>query len=577
MAKQQQHKSNKANRTKGGRGNGQNGSNKSQSPKTQSMQGRQGKKDSTDPRINYDNARESKVAKDIHEEMKSGKFNDISWYLKNPELVRSSATIPMVPILGRMFSGVKQVPGIITYYWDPAVGPASTSYISRGNPSQPVKMTSPPDALQLCADSMYSFLVHANSRNYSYNSTDLMIMVLAGMEVFVAIENMKRAYGVSKYFEATNAYIPDALVYSLGFTPTDLRNNLGQAWFDINRLIERTRTIWIPNVFPILDRWLQLSSDVYCDAAGQYSQLFATVKSSFFMYSETTYQQGGALIPFKFQSGGSPALPNPSGNAVSWNQWVRMADDMIDALVNSEDRGIIYGDLLNAYGAANIYAMSPIDAGYTVAPTYSVEIAMQLENLTLHPARLLGIVQYENGLYPLYTPPAVMNTKYTVENSIVNFHFPESPTPEDIVEATRAKTQGFAAVKYPVAPDTGNSLELANIVVPAAAGSEIFFGYRLWVDPRTIPSLQGTQFVTNSEVDGHLMAFDWHHFCYDVDRTGTVFPTTVPDTDVENGTVYTSKLIEAYGDYDHYGVVNVNELRDIHSVAMMSLFDVPQI
>jgi hypothetical protein len=53
---------------------------------------------------------------------------------------------------------------------------------------------------------------------------------------------------------------------------------------------------------------------------------------------------------------------------------------LINNFINDEDRGIIAGDLLKAYGAENMYKWPTIPEFYTVVPKFSPELDMQFRN-----------------------------------------------------------------------------------------------------------------------------------------------------------------------------------------------------
>lgn len=573
----------------------------------------QPRKDSATKRINYDNAREDKVAKQIVKDAKSGKFNDINDFLKNPTLLKSAASYPAFPILGDKVGTSAAAPGIMTFYWSPNFGSYDIGNLQPfGDPTTSdasILLTTPPVALNQSADSTYSYLVHANSRNYAYNSPDLMLLIIAGSQVFSMIEAMKRAYGIAKNYVETNRYTPDSLLVAQGFNPTDLRHNLGQAWFDINNLIVQTRQIWVPNVFPIVTRWMDLNSNMYKDATGPYAQTYQYVQNTYFLYSETAYNTGGALIDSGFHPGLTNSTAVVSGSLADtstpttylWSQWVGKCQEMIDALVNSEDRGIIYGDLLNAYTAERIIALPEISADYSVDAEYSPEISMQIENTVSLSYRLapIGLVQFNNKLFPMYRKPmssgstegAVKTLNIPTPNvPILNFHVESDPTPEMILLATRFQSFGISAVAQPLPGTTSNIATKAEYVyAPATSGSEIVTNITMCVLPVTasdadsnysnnywrMNGLWGLDLYTDAE----SMAFDWHPFIYNLD-TGTV-PTNYPEQpDEDTATIkmpYGFEVTKYYGDYDRYTISTHLLVDKINDVAFLSLFGVPQI
>lgn len=552
----------------------------------------QPKKDSNSPRVNYDNAREDKVANQIKKDAASGKFNDINDFLRNPMLIKAAGSYPVFPILGtNVSSELPPVSGLLTIYWYPNFG---CYRIGAPEPIQGetnISLTPPPVALNQAMDSTYSFVVHANSRNYSYNAPDLFLLILAGAQVFAILEAMKRAYGYAKQYVETSLYQPNTVLRDMGFDPISMRQNLGQAWYDLNNLITQSRQIWVPNAYPIVTRWMDLNSNLYKDAEGPYAQTYMFVQNMFYMYDETTYATGGALRPAWVSSGGADSTFKPGEQVYSWSQWVQVAQRMIDALVNSEDRGIIYGDLLNAYTAERIIAIPELDSSYTIEREYSPEISMQIENLTIIHDRYVPnlLIQVGNDLYPTYTGRHTTSQPSFFappKNPVMNFHVTSDPTPEMILLATRYVSAGVHAVSLPGFNDS-KALMAYNDWIVDIAGSEIVTKVRMANRPQNVR--QDVTDWNQSVFDptalvpadmGNLMTFDWHPFLYSavIPTSGTTqYPPAVTTALVKASSQFFTEVSHAYGDYDRYTVAEPELLRKLNDAAEYSLFGVPQL
>lgn len=534
--------------------------------------GGQPKKDSTAKRINADNERVSKVAKAVIQAFENKGHNDFGWYNRNPELLRSAATLPFGTIVG---GSDWEVPGIMGIYWNPNFGSGTH-----------------PIALNQASDSVYSFIVHANSRDYTQTAPDYMVISIAGMQVFSILASVIRAYRTVRLYREDNLYYPDALLRIQGFDPVDMRANLGQIWFDINDFINQVQQIWLPKAFPLTERWFWLNSNVYLDAPGSKAQMYAFVQNRYFEFTEKWATTGSALgvVEDPVNTGSSFS---PASKQYPWSTWKKVIQHMIDQIIASEDRGQMYGNILNAYGRDNLYGLAPIGPDEVLEPVYNAEVLLQIENLTVVPttAAPMALVQIEEDLYPAFGEFRTTKIKPGPSSSVLNFHFPEQPDPAVIVESTRLTALKLKATSETlvIVPDTlypddttpwtpkfeaGTSGQAPKpIYLPEAAGTEIVTAVRLARPSDTQP---GQRFAISSvninatSIDLpetiNLMAFDWHPFIYSTSQ--------VDNNPASEGSVAAS-LHRAYGDFDNFTTLSSTELQKIHTACEFSLWGIP--
>lgn len=587
---------------------------------TKHIKDQQPKKDSDSKRINLDNARVSKFKKgmaDLQYKDVQG-MNDISWYSKNPEMLIGAGSIPFAAVTGApigLDSTGQKTPGLLVMDWAPATGLSRESIMIATSTN--FKLS--PYAINQAGKAMYSYVVHANSRNYTYEFQDLMMLIMAGSQPFAMLASMIRAYGFMKTYNERTLYQPDTVIKAMGFSASDLRDNLSQMWFDINEMIARTSQIWIPNVMPVITRWMWLNSNIYTDAESQRSQMYMFNQNIYWMYSEVSSSTGGSLVPLLNTTDGNPSSSDTAGQPATsyfnpgmyqydWATWKRMFNILLDSLLNSEDRGIIMGDILNAYGAEKILAMSPIPVDYRVEPVYNREVLTQIENANVVPGTFQsGLWQDSDGLHPAWNTTMGRGLKSTniiplnyPKNRVINFHFPTQPTPADIMIATRLSTAGRLIITSPstgsryemqitsTTPPTGGSKLLLTPVVTKVpifscetCGTEIVnqmrvfggFGNNVLGSRVLYNTTAGMQSSSGSDLlmdlifdDSHALwdfldmnAFDWHPFLYKYEAGGV-------------GT-----FLGAYGDYDNYSVIDTQMLTKLNTTALYSEFGVPQI
>lgn len=547
----------------------------------------QPRKDSKDKRVNFDNERESKFQKQYKRDSDKCHANDISWYNHNPELVKASGSLPFATITGQILPwwarSEYSVPGIMSFGYSHCLGDGGDVR---------------PTAINQAASSTYSFLVHANSRNYNYEASDLMMLILAGAEVFSMLAHMIRAYGIAKTYQEQNLYTPEAICGALGFEYTTLNRNLGQMWFGLNEMITRTAQLWIPNTFPLIARWFWMNSNIFTDANPNKAQIYMFVPTGFYAYDATLTTTGGGLrLMTEKDIGMNESTKNfdPYSNDYTWTQWCDAFDFMMGQLLEDEDRGMIFGDILQAYGASQIYALSQITADYRIEPVYNVEVLTQIENLTLTPFRPTHFVQnvgkignvwaaYEGAVQSGSAPSTSSQNTYpfSPNKSVLNFHQAQQPTPEQIMIATRLTTLGSRNTNHFTITTPESGLPTVNVGLswsPVVCGTEIVNQAKIVRRQRSqndgrisfstsnfnlnVPS----QLLIGAEGLLPIMAFDWHPFIY------TLRPVVIG---TGASVVSVADVADASGDYDNAIVLEQSELEKLHNTAVFSLFGVPQ-
>lgn len=535
----------------------------------------QPRKDSDNKRVNFDNERESKFEKDWKQNI-SSKSNDPAWYARNAELMRSAASIPFSPVVGRKspFTVTAAVPGVMCLTWSPAIPDADRSAVNQA------------------ANSIYSYTVHANSRNQSYDAPDEMLLILAGAQVFSAIALGLRAFGTMRKFYQEDAYTPEALIKAMGFDYTDLQSNYSKMWFDLNEIIARSQQIWIPNTMPVIERWFWLNSNIYRDGDSVKAQYYMFTPTAFYQYNDAA----GSLDPVLWY--GIPEHDYTTAGSQlevyhTWAQYLTIVNNLISALLNSQDRGIIFGDILKAYGADKLYSISAVGADYTVEPVYDREVLTQIENAVMMPV-IPSVIQQQNGNIiqkfrtQLDGDRLSMNglLNWAAPNTqVLNFHQKEIPTPEQIMVATRLKPINQVMTTKIDSTTDG--------VVPEYSGTEIVntIGYLYYSFPNNVKTLNARPYhqylftytspgSSGTEHSNQTVAtlFDtiWAETAFD--WSPWVYRLAVYDSNpsaAANGTVWQNGTNYAVGDYDNYTYLTASELSKMHTTAIYSEFGVP--
>lgn len=529
----------------------------------------------------------STMSKDIDVDMdarrtdRTSASNDVSWYAANPELLKAAASIPFNDVVGNIIYDnadgvVSNVPGVLSLQWVPFMGGAFSP-------------------ITQAANDIYSFTVHANSRNTSYAAADEMMMIMAGAQVFSCIAAGLRAFGTMKRYSQIDRYTPQALVESMGFNFNDLKSNLANMWFDLNQIIAKTRQIWIPNVLPVIERQYWMNSQIFKDGSSPKAQYYLYVQAVYYQLSEKGSTQGTSLKP--------KVWVGPDGKAKhTWAEYIKFVNELLDAIIASEDRGTIFGDILKAYGPAALYTLSSVTPDYMVEPVYDREVLSQIENATVwditgmevdankgkaydHIQPVQQLVDKQTIIHPLFKTEFDSHAfKRMVESVapnrvVLNFHQMETPTPEQIMVATRMTALGIVQISGRAYATLGYH--------PAQCGTEVctkMFIYQIADASGSVTAIDASSWTYQNNTGessapvkpvieySNLMlynSFDWHPTLYWVKEGEDISgPTDDYFPAYPKGRL-------AICDYDNYTMLEAGDLNKISTTAMYSLFGLP--
>lgn len=503
----------------------------------------------------------TKMSKDVDVDLdarrtdRTSASNDVRWYAANPELLRASASIPFTEVTGNVLyenseNVPSNVPGVMSLQWVPFMG----------DDFSPITQA---------ANDIYSFTVHANSRNTSYAAADEMMMIMAGAQVFSCIAAGLRAYGTMRRYSQIDRYTPQALVESMGFNFNDLKSNLANMWFDLNQIIAKTHQIWIPNVLPVIERQYWMNSQIFMDGSSPKAQYYLYVQAIYYKLDETTSQQGTSLAPKMWMGEDGKARH-------TWAEYLAFVNELLDAIVASEDRGIIFGDILKAYGPAALYTLSSVTPDYLVEPVYDREVLSQIENATVWDISGIEGPDFANKAYkdiqavkqdvtkqtiyhPLLRPAD--NSIFTYERImqsvapnrvVLNFHQMETPTPEQIMVATRMTALGLkrtADLTYFIPAQCGSEVctkILIYQITNAAGNMEVYDISDYMYQNITGTTEAPVEPALNYRVLMLYNAFDWHPTLYWVAKGTHISNPTSNDFPAY------AKGINAICDFDNY-------------------------
>lgn len=410
--------------------------------------------------------------------------NDPSFYNHSPELLRTNLSFAMSAGSPIVLSSTGDQPakssipmGIMEFDMIHGVG-----WSNDGS-----------SALNIASTDVYSFVRHENSGARNYDAPDLLLYVLAMDEAYMLFENARRAYGSAFLFSAVNKFVPEAILTAEGWNAQDVINNLAQFHDYLNIAVGKLNSLNVPNQFALIERHRRLYRGIYMDDATGKSQIYLMKPQIYRTFSET---DGAGSLKTSFM----PTL--------TVSQWWTIFNNVIEAIRQSEDCGVISGDILKAYGTSNMITVEPVPLEYSISPVADITLLRQFKNAT--PATNLittnnagnfnitqqtginGFLKYNPQIWVNTTTPITGNSEQASlleYDKIVDLSI-QDPTPMDVMEATRLKMQAVFGGTETVSGQTYNKYNLEAVgsefvsnawIVTLSGGSSItsrlpFFG-----------------------------------------------------------------------------------------------------
>jgi hypothetical protein len=504
--------------------------------------------------------------------------NDIAWYSKNPSLLNAAASLPYaypvgdgldlendqfnpgsleVPINDRM-------PGILTL--DVIPGPGISNGTLDGDIS----------AVNVAARDIYSFVRYANSGHSNYDPADIMMYMLAIDEIYMEIADAQRIYGIVNLINPQNRFVPKYLVEALGWNYDAVMSNLAQFRFYINSAAARVAALNMPMGFPYFDRHRWLFSNIYVDGTSPKAQILAFTKRISRLYQETG-DHGSALVSQTRLGRVDP----------TW--WAARITNMINAVVGSEDCGIISGDILKAFGTDKCYSAQYMPDNYYVVPSYDEEVLSQFANATVYE----GCAEVDITQNPdinkgtvIYVPKAMVSTGIDHLGSanpaygrqILSFQ-KNVVSPEDTIVGSRL-TSILDSTGATFSDDSHSTTAKVR-----TCGSEFVSGAKVWkfvkdeegikCIPTSVPSFVFS--FRDGSVAGFNPSGDPFRILADLSKFRFHTPVTVINLSLKQGAVVSSDFngIHFIRDIDTYTVVGVPELHNMHEQSILSEFSTP--
>lgn len=542
----------------------------------------------------------------------TGKFNDVSWYAKNSQILADAASFsynqpvgseipyeklfwindepsgsdPDVEISAVISKCATSIPGVMNLY----VGIL---------PGVSLQYQSP---LNLAAQNIYSYVRYMNSGAKNYDPQDLMLYLMSLDSAYACWNFFKRIYGLVRSYSQSNWYSPRTLVETAGVDFQSVKDNLADFRMYLNVVAAKLMSFCTPATMPIFIRHSWIFSNVWADASNPKAQLYQFSPMYFYQYQETTNPQGGQLKPIPFCTFSDINAQYPSHQNVSQmnvSQMKSYLDGLITSLSLSEDIGVMSGDILKAYGQSKLFKLSPVVEDYIVTPTYNEEVLNQIHNSTIVASHYKAsdidscVITQNVDAGTLVCNPVFQGDRMEFHSVLVNTQ-KTTVTPADTMVNTRLtatwvdSVAGATPTKHFTACGTEFVYMAGMTFIDYTDTTRKPFVYTFKSHPlfqsvhvptgttatgatlsKTLDNVTGSA-VELQEMQTLLSQFDWAPLVLPVIET---VKFSAANTVISRE----YRFVGIMGDVSNWTIIPDNNLANLHLTAVMSEFDIPQI
>lgn len=515
--------------------------------------------------------------------------NDPNWYTINDQMLKDYASFSYVWPLGTPiqldtnsttpgeFNGNRwYVPGICSIKLMPSLGTTEDA-------------NSPAN---LAMRNLMTQVRQANSgASSNYDANDLMMYCLAAAEAYSFHGWLTRLYSLIRSAAVTNRYFPKALVQANGVDFESLNASLANFRAYINQFAIQCNQLFVPKGMNYFDRKAWMYANYFIDSDSPKAQIYQFVPFGFWRFNAlyTDNYKGGRLESFTLQS---------LSSSLDLDNIKTIGDTIIQPLITNQDIGIMAGDLQKAFGLENRILLGQIDENFMVVPTKDMNVLAQIQN-----ARAFGTINKPTGNRYVYSDVTqdnsigkgtlVSHTILTGANSmvgeqqsilaggsVVNQPF-ETPTPGDTVEATRligvlsnqtAKAQVYNLKTKAVVEESGLAISDAGteVVVSFEITTLSTNGGITTIDLNSVPTCEVT--TQNSQGTVQSVEILMKQLC-----AASAFdyaPTLIPIVSVNDGDSFADHAEGFILDFNTYAVIQPIDIANLHTMALMGLFNV---
>lgn len=494
--------------------------------------------------------------------------NDPSWYAVNSQLLQDAGKYSFNNPLGNLLNVRGSSTAIWSYPTD-TTNPASKisvpgimglsvapTYGYADNANAP---------LNVASRNIYTFIRHANSGHANYDSQNLMMYLLAMDNVYMLFNYLQRIYGVIRFYDQKNKYVPQAICTAMHVDYNDILTNIADYRYFLNACAFKMGAMVTPANMNIYRRHSWLFSSIYKDSDSSKAQLYTFTPDYVLKFVNSNDTQTASKLQAIAMSGRVIANADNSyvANPFTFATLKELFNKVLDPIYSDEDMNIMSGDILKAYGENGVFKIQQVPEDYLTVPVKNMEVLEQIHNAYCvgHPGDVTITEDATRSF--LTSKPNFKSTFHSRCNRIVDFAW-ENPTPEDVMTGTR-----FSVISdsddgtYYTYKNIGSDL-ITNVVVYMYAANSTgvpVLCNSSWLDSGNLISEVPENADKMTFWLSEVTRFDW-----------------APQLNLfRRSTEGTFNQCMVVADLDNYTVLSTTDLEKLHETALLSLFDVPRV
>lgn len=383
------------------------------------------------PRAGKTSADKSKEKSKNKDNPKAPKYNDWEWYAPSELIAQQVGSLPW-----NVFAGTR-LPVNLTKLGDPDITKRGTRsqvfgmrLLYRPSYGMGDKRTS---GINMAANQLYMYVRANNSGARNYESPDMMMLVMAIMDLYRNISEAIRAIRFANNWSFLNKSMPkDILEQLLDVDFDDLIANRAAYLARLNTLILQANSLAMPAYFKAILRKAYVALNVFSDTDGVTGTLIAFKAMNYWVFDTKTDENGTSLV--------GRVWSDFDAGKISFSVYLDSIQEQLHAILDDADASIIMGDILKAFPREGLLSIEQVSASDAMEVIFDENILAQIENATV------GYVA--DGPHPItqtqgkiIVETETIRLDYYLNTRLFNSHV-ENPTYMDVLEWSRL---GFTA------------------------------------------------------------------------------------------------------------------------------------